>query len=175
MGFRHEGHGWGPPPHVLRRWMRHGFGPPWEMGPRVRRGNVRFAVLGVLADRPMHGYEVIGELEQRSGGRWRPSPGSVYPTLQMLEDEGLVTGEDRDGRKVFEITDAGREALAANPDQGPTWGESDDPFGELKNAAFQLGAAAMQVAGTGSGEQVARTKEILDEARKKIYGILAES
>jgi DNA-binding PadR family transcriptional regulator len=155
--------------------MRHGFGPPWAMGPKVRRGDVRIAVLGVLADRPMHGYEVIRELEQRSGGRWRPSPGSVYPTLQMLEDEGLVSGEDRDGRKVFEITDAGRDALAAAPEQGPSFAFGDDPFGELKNSAFQLGAAAMQVAGTGTGEQVARTKEILDEARKRIYGILAET
>jgi len=177
MGRRHDhgGHGWGPPPHV-RKLMRQGFGPPWMMGPKARRGDVRAGILGVLADRPMHGYEVIGELEQRSGGRWRPSPGSIYPTLQMLEDEGLVKGQEQEGRKVFEITDAGREALAARPEQGAPWDEPGaDQFGDLRNAAFQLGAAAMQVAGTGTGEQVARTKEILDEARKKIYGILAET
>jgi len=171
----HGGFGFGPPPHV-RRMMRQGFGPPWMAGPKVRRGDVRNAILGVLADRPMHGYEVIGELEQRSGGRWRPSPGSVYPTLQLLEDEGLVKGEERDGRKVFAITDAGRKTLAERTDAGAPWdGPVEDQFHELKGAAFQLGAAAMQVAGTGTGEQVARTKEILDEARKKIYGILAEA
>ena len=181
MGRRHDhehgGFAFGPPPHV-RRWMRQGgFGPPWMAGgPKVRRGDVRTAILGVLAERPMHGYEVIGELETRSGGRWRPSPGSVYPTLQMLEDEGLVKGEDRDGRRVFVISDAGRKALDERSDQGAPWDTAgDDSFMDLKAAAFQLGAAAMQVAGTGTGEQVARTKEILDEARKKIYGILAEA
>jgi len=156
--------------------MRQGFGPPWMMGPKVRRGDVRIGILRVLADKPMHGYEIIGELEQRSGGRWRPSPGSVYPTLQLLEDEGLVKGTERDGRRVFEITDDGREAIASRGDADEPWtGSGDDQFAELRNAAFQLGAAAMQVAGTGTGEHVTRTKEILDEARKKIYGILAEA
>jgi DNA-binding PadR family transcriptional regulator len=149
-------------------------------GPRAKRGDVRTGVLSVLMDRPMHGYEVIRELESRSGGRWRPSPGSIYPTLQMLEDEGLVKGEDRDGKRVFEITDDGRAALAARTEEGGAtpWddaGDVEDPLDELRNAAFQLGAAAMQVAGTGGADEIARTKEILDEARKKIYGILAES
>ncbi|MGZ4214126.1 MAG: PadR family transcriptional regulator [Actinomycetota bacterium] len=179
----HEAHGhgggWGPPRHVRRMMMRGGFGPPWMMGggPRARRGDVRTGILSVLAEQPMHGYDVIRELESRSGGRWRPSPGSVYPTLQMLEDEGLVRSEGKDGRRVFEITDAGREIVTARQEQGgPPWEDgADDPIHELRNAAFQLGAAAMQVSGTGSSEQIARTKAILDEARKKIYGILAES
>jgi DNA-binding PadR family transcriptional regulator len=183
VGWRHDkGHGWGPPPFVREMWKRGGFGPPWMAagGPRARRGDVRTGVLSVLTDRPMHGYEVIRELEARSGGRWRPSPGSIYPTLQMLEDEGLVKGEERDGKRIFEITDAGREALAARTEEGGAtpWedaAEEDDPLQDLRNAAFQLGAAAMQVAGTGGADEVARTKEILDEARKKIYGILAES
>ena len=179
MGKRHDherGFGFGPPPHVRRLMRQGGFGPPWMAGPKVRRGDVRNAILGVLAERPMHGYEVIGELESRSGGRWRPSPGSVYPTLQMLEDEGLVKGEERDGRRVFSITPSGRKALAERGDERAPWDTAgDDPFTELKTAAFQIGAAAMQVAGTGTGEQVARTKEILDDARKKIYGILAEA
>jgi len=179
---RHHGHdeesyGWGPPPWV-RRAMRGGFGPPWAGGgPRARRGDVRIGVLSVLAERPMHGYEVIGQLEERSGGRWRPSPGSVYPTLQMLEDEGLVRGQDRDGKRVFEITDAGRETLASRTDEtrAPWEAPGGDQFSDMKQAAFQLGAAAMQVAHTGSQEQLDRTKQILDEARKKIYGILSEA
>jgi len=190
VGWRHEhgkGHGWGPPPFVREMWKQAAMGrsgfAPWMAGggPRARRGDVRTGILSVLTDRPMHGYEVIRELEARSGGRWRPSPGSIYPTLQMLEDEGLVKGEEQDGKRVFEITKAGRDALAARTETGgpPPWegamDEEDDPLQDLRNAAFQLGAAAMQVAGAGSSDDIARTKEILDEARKKIYGILAES
>jgi DNA-binding PadR family transcriptional regulator len=158
--------------------MRFAGGP--RGGGRRRRGDVRFAILAMLEERPMHGYELIQELEARSGGRWRPSPGSIYPTLQMLEDEGLVTGEEREGRRVFSITDAGRAALAARAEEAggaAPWdrpSDADDPFARLREAAFQLGAAAMQVGGTGTDEQVTRTLDILVEARKKIYGILAE-
>ena len=91
-------------------------------------------------------------------------------------DAGLVKSEGKDGRRVFEITDAGREELAARQDGREPWEDGgEDPFHELKGSAFQLGAAAMQVARTGSADQVARAKQILDEARKKIYGILAEA
>ena len=169
---------WGPPPHVRRMMARggFGFGPGWGGGPRARRGDVRTGVLQVLSEQPLHGYDVIRALEERSGGRWRPSPGSVYPTLQMLEDADLVKSEGRDGKKIYEITDAGREELASRQDGREPWEtEQEDPFHELKGAAFQLGAAAVQVAKAGSADQVARTKQILDEARKKIYGILAEA
>jgi DNA-binding PadR family transcriptional regulator len=179
---RHEDHDfreWGPPPHVRRMMMRGGFGPPWGGGPRARRGDVRTGVLSVLNEQPMHGYDVIRALEERSGGRWRPSPGSVYPTLQMLEDAGLVKSEGRDGRRVFEITDAGKSELAARSEEGGApWedgGAEDDPVHALRDSAFQLVAAVRQVSGAGSADQVARVKAILDEARKKIYGILAES
>jgi DNA-binding PadR family transcriptional regulator len=175
----HEFEHWGPPPHV-RRMMARGFGgfggPGWGGGPRARRGDVRTGVLQVLSEEPLHGYDVIRALEERSGGRWRPSPGSVYPTLQMLEDAGLVKSEGKDGKRVYEITDAGREELASRQDGREPWEDGgEDPFHELKGAAFQLGAAAVQVAKAGSVDQVARTKQILDEARKKIYGILAEA
>ena len=94
----------------------------------------------------------------------------------MLEDAGLVKSEGKDGKRVYEITDTGREELAARQDGREPWeGGGEDPFHELKGAAFQLGAAAVQVAKAGSADQVARTKQILDEARKKIYGILAEA
>src|SRR5579864_6524404 len=77
-------------------------------GRRMRRGDIRTALLGALEEGPAHGYELIGRLEQKSGGMWRPSPGSVYPTLQMFEDEGLVRSEERDGKRTYELTDAGR-------------------------------------------------------------------
>ena len=89
--------------------FRSGWGPPWMgPGPRARRGDVRIAVLALLAEGPMHGYQIITELESRSGGVWRPSPGSVYPTLQLLEDEDLVTSQEVGGKRVYSITDAGR-------------------------------------------------------------------
>src|SRR5258707_548942 len=87
------------------------WGPPFGGrggGPRVRRGNVRAAILALLAERPMHGYEMIQELEARTNGLWRPSAGSIYPTLQLLEDEGLVTGEESEGKRRFTLTDGGR-------------------------------------------------------------------
>ena len=91
------------------------MGRPMGPGPhrhRARRGALRASILGLLAERPMHGYELITELEDRTRGRWRPSPGSIYPALAQLEDEGLVRSSDDDGRKRFELTDAGRERLA---------------------------------------------------------------
>ena len=154
-----------------------GFGPPWARGKRARRGNVRSAVLHLLAERPMHGYEVIQELEERSGGMWRPSPGSVYPTLQMLEDEGMVAGQDEDGKRVYAITDAGREQLESRRGGGtPPWEMGDEPeaFEGLRRSVFQVGAAAMQLAEAGSPEQVGKATEILGEARRKLYSILAE-
>jgi DNA-binding PadR family transcriptional regulator len=161
----------------MGRGFRGAWGPP---GPRARRGDVRAAVLALLAERPMHGYQVIQELESRSGGMWRVSPGSVYPTLQMLEDEGLITGEEVEGRRVYSLTEAGRARVEAwrQEGQGAPWeevaGGDGEPLRSLRAAAMQLGAAAMQVAHAGSKEQVERTVAILNEARRSIYGILAE-
>lgn len=167
-------------------WGRHGqfferalFGPPWGGGRRARRGDVRAAILALLADQPMHGYDLIRELEERSGGMWRPSPGSVYPTLQLLEDEGLVVAEDRDGRRVFALTDAGRAELEerrargeGEPWKGHSLGEN---LGALRDAAMQLGAAVVQVARAGTDAQRQRATEILGKARKEIYRLLSES
>ncbi len=127
----------------------------------------------------MHGYQVIQELERRSGGAWRVSPGSVYPTLQLLEDEGLVTGQDVEGKRVFSLTEVGR-AHVESQRQGasPPWeevaGGTDERIGGLRDAAFQLGAAAIQAAHAGSTDQVDRTITILNEARRQVYAILAE-
>src|ERR1051325_2868786 len=106
----HSRHGYGR--HEMSRGRGHGRGRH-----RVRRGDVRSAVLALLDDRSMHGYEMITELEERTGGRWRPSAGSIYPTLQLLTDEGLVTAEEVEGRKVFSLTDAGRKALEERGEQ----------------------------------------------------------
>jgi DNA-binding PadR family transcriptional regulator len=127
----------------------------------------------------MHGYDLIRELEQRSGGMWSPSPGSVYPTLQLLEDEGLVAGQERDGKRVYEITDAGRaevEERRARADEGSPWefGKMGEGLAQFRDAAVQLRDAAMQVARTGTEAQRKHAAEILAEARKQIYALLAE-
>ena len=93
---------------------------------RVRRGDVRSAILALLDDRSMHGYEMIQELEERTGGRWRPSAGSIYPTLQLLEDEGLVSAEEADGKRVYSLTDAGREAAPERTEGSRPWEEADE-------------------------------------------------
>src|SRR6478735_6661636 len=105
---RHAGHR-GHPEFARSRGPRYGRG---RGGPRARRGDVRAAVLALLDERPMHGYEMIKELEERTQGAWVPSPGSIYPTLQLLEDEGLIRGEESDGKRRFALTDAGKSAQA---------------------------------------------------------------
>lgn len=167
-----------PPRH---QWMKMGaWSGPWMSGgPRARRGDVRVAVLALLADGPMHGYQIIQELEQRSGGVWRPSPGSIYPTLQLLSDEGLVTSEEVGGKRVYALTDSGRARAAEDAKKGATpWGapgeNEKDPRMQMKTAFFQLGAAAMQVAQAGSEEDLAQTIQIITDARRRIYGLLAD-
>ena len=179
-----QGHRGGNPHHHdvgFGRGM--GFGGGWfgagRGGPRrARRGDVRTALLKLLSERPMHGYDLIRELEARSGGMWRPSPGSIYPTLQLLEDEGLLKGEEHDGKRVYSITDAGtaelKERAARSGDAPWDFGPAAEGLGALRDAGFQLAASAMQVARTGSKEQRERAAEILAEARRKIYALLAE-
>jgi DNA-binding PadR family transcriptional regulator len=125
----------------------------------------------------MHGYQIMQELEDRSGGAWQPSPGSIYPTLQQLADEGLVAGDAVDGRNVFSLTEAGATAVAAN-EQPPPWerlaAEGGAAFAELRHALGQLGAAVHQVASTGTRVQAEATEAVLRDARKAIYRLLAE-
>ena len=176
---KHRGKGHhGPGGH---RGPRGGFpmgpGPFFPGKPKVGRGDVRVAILHLLAEEPMHGYQIIQEISERTDGVWNPSPGSVYPTLQQLEDEGLVLAEQLDGKKVFALTDDGVEVLeseqATPPWERMTGGMSDNLMG-LREAGFQVGAAVMQVARAGTDDQVARSTAILDDARRKVYGILAE-
>ena len=140
----------------------------------VRRGNVRSAVLAVLAERPMHGYQVMQELESRTAGRWRPSPGSIYPTLQLLQDEGLVTSEEVDGRRTFSLTDSGREAAAESRLLRGSWADGGAETADLRKLAFQAVHAAIQVQRIGSPDANRAAREILVESRRKLYGLLAD-
>jgi DNA-binding PadR family transcriptional regulator len=157
--------------HEMRGGRGHGRGRH-----RVRRGDVRSAILALLDDRPMHGYEMIQELEERTGGRWRPSAGSIYPTLQLLEDEGLVSAEEVDGRKVFSLTDSGEEAVPERAKGQRPWeaGDEDSPRFEVRSELFRTVAAAKQVARGDDDGQMAKAAEILKETRRKLYAILAE-
>jgi len=149
-----------------------------RFSPRVARGDVRAAVLAVLAEQPMHGYQIIHEIEERSGGAWKPSPGSVYPTLQLLADEGLVVAEESGGKKTYSLTDAGRAEAEAGEDRTAPW----EAFGTqeagrataLPKAGAKLAQAAAQVARGGTPEQVAQAVDVLDEARRRLYSILAQ-
>jgi DNA-binding PadR family transcriptional regulator len=195
---RHDvAHGPGHPLHEA--WLGHHaafghFGPPgrppfppmppgpWGhrgrgRGGRRGRGDVRAAILALLAERPMHGYEMIQELEARTGGVWRPSPGSVYPTLQLLEDEGLIAGEEGEGRRRFTLTDTGR-AEAERQGQRAPWEEVTAGVApaawNLRDAIAQTAQAAWSVGTAGSEAQQGRALEVLNDARRRLYAILAE-
>jgi DNA-binding PadR family transcriptional regulator len=191
----HEGRGWHPfgrhhheefstPWGPWEGMGRGGFGPRGPRGHRARRGDVQVGILAILAEQPMHGYELIREIEARSGGAWHPSPGSVYPHLQLFQDSGFVTSEERDGKRIYSITDAGRALLAehgSRPGGTRPWEfaregakEGRERFGKLFGEMSQLGAAVMQVARAGSPEQVEKVAQILAEGRKKVYSLLAE-
>ena len=124
----------------------------------------------------MHGYQIISEIEQRSGGTWKPSAGSVYPTLQLLADEGLIEAEEAGGRKTYSLTEAGR-AEAESAERSAPW-EATRPrernHGALTKAGIELAQAAAQVGRSGTPEQVAAAVAVLEDARRKIYAILAE-
>ncbi|POM25629.1 Transcriptional regulator YqjI [Actinomadura rubteroloni] len=173
---RRDPFGWGPA-------FGPGFGPGGPggrgrggRGRRTRRGNVRAALLALLAERPMHGYEMIQELDSRTGGVWRPSPGSVYPTLQMLEDEGLITGAEQGGKRLFSLTETGRADAGAQ--NAAPWDEVTAAAGENalrgREAVGQLMGALHQVMAVGSEEQKARALDVVNDARRRVYGILAD-
>jgi DNA-binding PadR family transcriptional regulator len=159
------------------RGGRPGFGP--FAGGRARRGDVQTAVLRLLAESPMHGYQVIQELAGRSGGAWNPGPGSVYPTLQAMEEQDLVTSEMSGSKRVFSLTDTGRKAAEAGEAGAPRspWddmAEASGPRIELRQALHGLMAAAHQVERTGTDDQIGKAIEHVDQARKAIYLLLAE-
>ncbi len=159
-----------------RRQHHRGFGP---FG-RARRGMIKAAVFAALAEGPMHGYQIMQRIQELSGGMWRPSPGSVYPTLQEFEDRDLVKSEEVEGKRVYSLTDTGTaEADKLRDTEGNLpWMTAEGPAGtrmKLKQAVGSLAAATRQVGMSGSDEMVDRTLEILADARKRIYGLLAEA
>ena len=167
-GFGPGGFGFGPGPRGRRRGGH---------GPRGRRGDVRAAILVLLAERPMHGYEMIQEIAERSQDLWRPSPGSVYPTLQLLVDEGLIVGSESEGsKKLFELTDTGK--AAAEKVETPPWDEIADGVDpahlNLRAAVGQLFGAVAQSAHAASAEQQQRIIDIVNNARREIYTILGQ-
>jgi DNA-binding PadR family transcriptional regulator len=179
-----------------RRHRRHGFGgheygpgfgpfgPGRGRGPRgrgrkARRGDIRTAALLLLAEEPRNGYQIMQEVEERSQGIWSPSPGSVYPALAQLEDEGLIRTEESDGRKVFAITDAGRETLAQRGEERPApWEEMSSEVSpqahELGKLMREVAFAFAQVMRTGSDPQIAAARDVLSTARRDLYKILAD-
>jgi DNA-binding PadR family transcriptional regulator len=158
-------------------WHGSGFGYG-HGGGRRRRGDIRTAVLAALEEAPAHGYELIQRFEEKTAGAWRPSAGSIYPTLQLLEDEGLVRSYERDGKKVYELTEEGRVAAASrvaeaggSPWAGAQLGQSYKEYGE---AMRQLALATKQAAIARDPGLMNEVTTILGEARRKIYTLLAE-
>jgi DNA-binding PadR family transcriptional regulator len=156
------------------------FGPGrGRRGPRARRGDIRTAALLLLAEQPRNGYQIMQEVEERSSGMWRPSPGSVYPVLQQLEDEGLVRVIESDGQKLFELTDAGRAALdERGEDAVPPWEEMTGGISpeaaETASLMREVALAFSQVMRAGSKSQIAEAAKVLAETRRSLYRILAE-
>jgi DNA-binding PadR family transcriptional regulator len=146
----------------------------WAGGRRMPRGAIRTAILVALRDQPGHGYEVMRRLEEMSGGLWRPSPGSIYPHLQMLEDEGMVQSSEVDGSRTFMLTETGRAEAEKAKLPWQEAGESDDEVRTLRLAMGQLMSAAKQLAGAGEKAQIERGIGIIQKARKELYQILAE-
>ncbi|MFS3128012.1 PadR family transcriptional regulator [Nocardioides sp. Bht2] len=177
----------GPPP-----WLSELFGAPrprgrgrgGRPGPKVRRGDVRAAILDVLrsSEQPINGYQVIGQIAERSGDAWRPSPGSVYPTIQQLQDEGLIDLDEGAGRRALRLTEEGVAWCAEHEAElaavwAPFDAEPEQPADEFASAKAQVGqviSAVWQIAATGSAAQRHAAVEVLSDARRRLYGILAD-
>jgi DNA-binding PadR family transcriptional regulator len=160
------------------------LGRGWGDEHRTRRGDIKFILLELLSENPAHGYDLIKKMESHNSGFRRLSPGSVYPTLQMLEDGGYLSSIQEGGKKIYTITDEGRQLLAERVQQET----SDSPWDvfktvmtgkpqeliELRNVATELAGAVMQVARSGNVERINRVRDLLAEVKREIYGILAE-
>jgi DNA-binding PadR family transcriptional regulator len=158
-----------------------GFGPggPRGRGRKARRGDIRTAALLLLNEEPRNGYQIMQEVQERSDGVWRPSPGSTYPALQQLEDEGLIRARELDGRKLFELTDAGREYVEERGVEVPApWeqmsGDVSDQAHELGRLIREVASAFTQVVKTGSEAQMGEARKVLTTTRKDLYRILAD-
>jgi DNA-binding PadR family transcriptional regulator len=167
-----------PGPPMFGAW----FGEPGGRrmrGPRAKRGDVRAAALALLAEEPMNGYQIIQAIGERSDGVWRPSPGSVYPALQQLEDEGLIRAEAAEGgRRAYQLTDEGRAYVEAHPDEvRAPWdvfaGAMGDTAREMRSLIGQVAMAAQQVLSAGTESQVSQARQVLTDTRKALYRLLA--
>ncbi len=182
QGSRRGGWGGGPPPWVqglIGLAQSGGEASYGNRGPKARRGDVRAAVLDVLAGEPMNGYQIIQEIAERTAGAWKPSPGSVYPTVQQLEDEGLVEGVASERRRLLQLTVEGRRYVDEHPEElAATWRVFEQPTeeepGDLKPAIGQVMGAVWQIVTTGTRQQRAEAAEILGDTRRRLYGLLAE-
>jgi DNA-binding PadR family transcriptional regulator len=156
------------------------YGGGWRgRGRRARRGDIRTAALLLLSEEPRNGYQIMQEVQERSGGVWAPSPGSTYPALAQLEDEGLIRSQETDGRRLFVLTDAGRAAVAERGEDRPApWEQMSDQVGNeaqgLGRLMREVAFAFVQVMKTGSDGQMARAREVLATARRDLYRILAD-
>jgi DNA-binding PadR family transcriptional regulator len=195
------GRGWGPGRRGAWGWEGPGMPPvpPPDFGPgfgpgfgrkrgygggpghrRARRGDVRGAILDLLAEgQPWNGYQIIQEIAQRTNGIWRPSAGSVYPALQQLEDEGLISPEGEGRRRMYTLTAEGRAYAEAHREElRASWdavaGMTDDAAVELGNMIRQIMMAVMEVRRAGSPGQLAEARRVLAETRRSLYRILAD-
>ena len=154
-------------------------GPPSPSGPKASRGDVRAAILALLQEGPRNGYQIISEIAERSGGAWRPSPGAVYPALSQLADEGLIADEKSGGRRIFSLTEAGRNYVAANPEMARGAWESTKQqeawqVPGLFAEAARLGSGIVQLAHVGTAAQVQAAELLLARTRRELYRILAD-
>src|SRR5499426_226675 len=161
-------------------WWQGPPGPPGAArGPKAGRGDVRAAILALLREGPHTGYQIMSEIDERSGGAWRPSPGAVYPALSQLADAGLIEAEESGGRRTFSLTDDGRRYVEENPEMARAAWESmaqDEPeeVPGLFVQAARLGGTIVQVAHAGTPEQVHAAEQLLEQTRRRMYQILAE-
>ncbi len=168
-----------PPPPPLPPMPPPGSGAYGPFAPRVRRGDVRAAVLSLLSEEPRNGYQIIQEIAERSAGIWRPSPGSVYPALQQLEDEGLVLAEESAGRRIYRLTDEGRAYVAERADElAAPWSEVanslPEEMAELRLVWAQVNQVFGQLTQVANARQVAAANRLLRDTRRSIFRILAE-
>jgi DNA-binding PadR family transcriptional regulator len=165
-GFVGPKGGWWPP-------------PPAPAGPKASRGDVRAAILALLSEGPRNGYQIMSEIEERSGGAWRPSPGAVYPALSQLADEGLIAPEESGSKRKFSLTDAGRTYVTENPEMARgAWESSAQQEAwqvpGLFAEAARLGSGIMQLARAGSPDQIRAAERLLERTRRELYRILAD-
>ncbi len=155
-------------------------GPPrGPRGPKASRGDVRAAILALLREGPRNGYQIMSDVEERSGGAWRPSPGAVYPALSQLADEGLIEGDESAGRRTFRLTEAGQQYVEQNPEMARGAWESTEQqeawqVPGLFAEAARLGAGIVQIAHAGTPDQVRVAERLLERTRRELYRILAD-